>query len=286
MLNLNRLVYFAAVVEAGSFTAAARRLNVAKTVVSQHVARLEAERGTIHLRIDAHDDVARQHDLHAPAGARCRPYIRDIRRRHGRLGGRRRSRNLHRREARSGPRQHRCPHAEHLLPPFVKLPGADPVLARNLRRRQVRAVTLGDDVALLLQRPTATSLATGDDLHPFTPSAPTIGRMTALIHGNDVRRFVHPRFASQHSRAPQCAGAATLTRRVASGRPMMTYEVDTPVSLKLNAQGELDIDCPCLRVEVSDIAAILRIRLGPMALSQLLLFVQDLRLDLEPSCLH
>lgn len=46
MLNLNRLVYFAAVVEAGSFTAAARRLNVAKTVVSQHVARLEAELDT------------------------------------------------------------------------------------------------------------------------------------------------------------------------------------------------------------------------------------------------
>lgn len=75
-------------------------------------------------------------------------------------------------------------------------------------------------------------------------------------------------------------------RRVASGRPMMTYEVDAPVSLKLDAQGQLDIDCPCLRIEVSDIAGILRIRLGPLALSQLLTFVQNLTLDLEPPCLH
>lgn len=75
-------------------------------------------------------------------------------------------------------------------------------------------------------------------------------------------------------------------RRVASGRPMMTYEVDTPVSLKLNAQGQLDIDCPCLRVEASDLAGVLRMRLGPVALSQLLRFVQDLTLDLEPPCLH
>ncbi|MCQ4161601.1 LysR substrate-binding domain-containing protein [Roseomonas sp. GC11] len=42
-INLNRLAYFAAVVDAGSFTRAAERLGVAKTVVSQQVARLEAE---------------------------------------------------------------------------------------------------------------------------------------------------------------------------------------------------------------------------------------------------
>jgi DNA-binding transcriptional LysR family regulator len=44
-LNLNRLTYFAAVVEAGSFTLAAERLGVTKAVVSQHVARLEREVG-------------------------------------------------------------------------------------------------------------------------------------------------------------------------------------------------------------------------------------------------
>jgi DNA-binding transcriptional LysR family regulator len=41
--NLRRLAYFTAVVEAGSFTAAADRLGITKTVVSQQVARLESE---------------------------------------------------------------------------------------------------------------------------------------------------------------------------------------------------------------------------------------------------
>jgi DNA-binding transcriptional LysR family regulator len=42
-INLNRLAYFAAVADAGSFTRAAERLGVTKAVVSQQVARLEAE---------------------------------------------------------------------------------------------------------------------------------------------------------------------------------------------------------------------------------------------------
>lgn len=41
--SLNRIVYFVAVVEAGSFTAAADRLGITKAVVSQQVARLEAD---------------------------------------------------------------------------------------------------------------------------------------------------------------------------------------------------------------------------------------------------
>lgn len=45
-MNLNRLVYFAAVVDAGSFTRAAERLRVTKAVVSQQVAELEGELGT------------------------------------------------------------------------------------------------------------------------------------------------------------------------------------------------------------------------------------------------
>jgi DNA-binding transcriptional LysR family regulator len=44
-MNLNRLAYFATVVEAGSFTRAAQRLGVGKAVVSQQVARLEQELG-------------------------------------------------------------------------------------------------------------------------------------------------------------------------------------------------------------------------------------------------
>lgn len=42
-INLNRPAYFAAVVDAGSFTGAAERHGITKTVVSQQVARLEAE---------------------------------------------------------------------------------------------------------------------------------------------------------------------------------------------------------------------------------------------------
>lgn len=41
--NLKRLIYFASVVETGSFTAAAERLGITKAVVSQQVARLERE---------------------------------------------------------------------------------------------------------------------------------------------------------------------------------------------------------------------------------------------------
>lgn len=45
-VNLNRLVVFAAVVETGSITAAAKRLGLAKTMVSAHVQKLEAEIGS------------------------------------------------------------------------------------------------------------------------------------------------------------------------------------------------------------------------------------------------
>lgn len=45
-INLNRLTVFAAVVETGSITAAARRLGLAKTMVSTHMRRLEAEIGS------------------------------------------------------------------------------------------------------------------------------------------------------------------------------------------------------------------------------------------------
>ena len=44
-MNLNRLAYFAAVVETGSFTRAAERLGITKAVVSQQVAKLEQEVG-------------------------------------------------------------------------------------------------------------------------------------------------------------------------------------------------------------------------------------------------
>jgi DNA-binding transcriptional LysR family regulator len=45
-INLNRLVVFVAVVETGSITAAAKRLGLAKTMVSAHMQKLEAEIGS------------------------------------------------------------------------------------------------------------------------------------------------------------------------------------------------------------------------------------------------
>ncbi|MGY3359535.1 DNA-binding transcriptional LysR family regulator [Bradyrhizobium sp. GM0.4] len=45
-MNLNRLAYFAAVVDSGSFTRAAERLGITKAVVSQQVAQLERDLGT------------------------------------------------------------------------------------------------------------------------------------------------------------------------------------------------------------------------------------------------
>ncbi|MGJ4858117.1 LysR family transcriptional regulator [Labrys sp. La1] len=45
LLNLNRLAFFTAVIETGSFTAAGERLGVAKAVVSHQVGRLEEELG-------------------------------------------------------------------------------------------------------------------------------------------------------------------------------------------------------------------------------------------------
>lgn len=45
-INLNRLVVFASVVETGSITAAANRLGLAKTMVSTHIQKLEAEIGS------------------------------------------------------------------------------------------------------------------------------------------------------------------------------------------------------------------------------------------------
>ncbi len=44
-INLERLSVFVTVAEAGSFTAAADRLGLAKSAVSQHIARLEQDLG-------------------------------------------------------------------------------------------------------------------------------------------------------------------------------------------------------------------------------------------------
>lgn len=67
LLNLNRLIFFTTVVESGSFTSAAERLDVAKAVVSHQVARLEQELGVTLLtrttrRLHATDEGRRFYD--------------------------------------------------------------------------------------------------------------------------------------------------------------------------------------------------------------------------------
>src|SRR3954447_2388571 len=74
-MNMNRLVYFSAVVDTGSFTRAAESLGITKAVVSQQVAKLEEEIGTALL-------VRTTRNVHATeAGvglhARCRVILRE-----------------------------------------------------------------------------------------------------------------------------------------------------------------------------------------------------------------
>lgn len=73
--NLNRLAYFAAVVDTGSFTAAAKRLGITKAVVSNQVARLERDVGTT-LLIRTTRRV-RVTEAGRMFHARCTPILRD-----------------------------------------------------------------------------------------------------------------------------------------------------------------------------------------------------------------
>ncbi len=55
------------------------------------------------------------------------------------------------------------------------------MLAGNLSRRQFRPEALGNNVALLLQRPRSPWLATGDDFHSSAATARTTSRTSTLI---------------------------------------------------------------------------------------------------------
>lgn len=76
--------------------------------------------------------------------------------------------------------------------------------------------------------------------------------------------------------------------RVATGRPIFTYDFDRPLFLKLHASGQLDVDCPCLCVGNFDLAGVIRIRLSPSAVGQLVKLAQRLtpRGDFEDPYLH
>lgn len=74
-MNLNRLAYFAAVVEAGSFTRAAERVGVTKAVVSQQISKLEEEVGVTLLLRTTRKVVPT--DAGLALHARCRAILRE-----------------------------------------------------------------------------------------------------------------------------------------------------------------------------------------------------------------
>ena len=77
-------------------------------------------------------------------------------------------------------------------------------------------------------------------------------------------------------------------RRVATGRPMVTYQFDRPLILKLNTAGQLDVDCPCLWVGDMDTAGVIRMRLSPSAIREVVTFLLSLtsRGDQEEPSVH
>jgi DNA-binding transcriptional LysR family regulator len=85
-VNLNRLIAFAAVVETGSFTAAAERLGLTKAMVSQHVSRLEKELG-ITLLTRTTRKVAPT-EAGAAFHAECSPVLQEMESAIARIGGR------------------------------------------------------------------------------------------------------------------------------------------------------------------------------------------------------
>src|ERR1700679_2000954 len=83
-----------------------------------------------------------------------------------------------------------------------------------MNSRKVGITALSDDLPLLLRSPLPPAFAARDDFDTRVPSAPTIGRTSALIGGEGVGRRVHARVASQRSVAPPCVVATPLTEHV------------------------------------------------------------------------
>jgi hypothetical protein len=66
------------------------------------------------------------------------------------------------------------------------------------------------------------------------------------------------------------------TERVATGRPILTYEFDVPLTLRLDPKGQLELDCPCLRVGNFEAAGIVRVKLSAAASQSLKEMVAEL----------
>ncbi len=57
--------------------------------------------------------------------------------------------------------------------------------------------------------------------------------------------------------------------RVATGRPLLTYDFDLPIAFRLDQDGQLEMDCQCFVVGTFSPPATIRIRLAPPAVHQL-----------------
>jgi hypothetical protein len=64
--------------------------------------------------------------------------------------------------------------------------------------------------------------------------------------------------------------------QVATGRPMLTYEFGLPLFLHLDTKGQIELDCPCLRVGNFSAAGVVRIRLSPAAARSLRTMIAEI----------
>jgi hypothetical protein len=106
---------------------------------------------------------------------------------------------------------------QQLLPPGIKLPGADAVLTSHHRCRHTRLQALGHDLALLLGRPT-TPLAADVHLGPQASCARTISRTSIPCLRSALRHailFRHRRHLALN--APRRARWCCRSRYDASG---------------------------------------------------------------------
>jgi hypothetical protein len=57
--------------------------------------------------------------------------------------------------------------------------------------------------------------------------------------------------------------------RLKSGNPIFVYEFDPPFKITFDKEGGLSIDCPCMKIGTHETAAVIRVRLTPLAIKEL-----------------
>ena len=154
------------------------------TIKVRILSRLSRYSRSVHISGHAQRHSAGQHNLDQPVrtqrrrrlGRRFRPLRSCIRRRQ--LLKRRRQFHLCKARRRAGEPRHVS--TKDVLPARVELPGADRVFASDFGGRQLGAEALGHDLALLLGRPGAPSLAARDELDTRPACALMTCRMSVL----------------------------------------------------------------------------------------------------------